>query len=418
MKTARKWFPLDPGDWLAVKPKLDPQATALEIRYAPGRAEVKLRIGAGLLVLGIFSTIVYFSGGDSFTILITCGLGLFGMLNLIYGVIQSGFSMRLLITSSEVTVARQTLLGRKQWSEWLSRYRGVVLRERQVREDDVGTMTWGKSYHIVELVHDDAAKTVPLYVQEGGEPPRHIQEAFARRFGLPALSPDSSGEIARQVAELGRSLSARGAVVADPGPPPSGVRVKQQDGTTRLTIGNSRLGQSLVWLFWLALPLLFGALVYQLDPLMGYVAAGMAALLVLTILGIGKLMGRKEEDQRAICIDGERVWIHQGGQRDAAVMVFMRRTTTRLVGVALRDRPPAPPSSLPRSAIEQVRVDRYTSHGAGGGGFQDDDDGPTFHPRLLIEGKAGTLGYIAAQFDRRKLEWVRDYLRYRLANRT
>ncbi|MBM3748483.1 MAG: hypothetical protein FJW34_22110 [Acidobacteria bacterium] len=418
MKTARKWFPLDPGDWLAVKPKLDPQATALEIRYSPGRFEVRLRIGVGLLVLGIFSTIVYFSGGDVFTIFITFGLGLFGLLNLIYGVIQSGFSMYLLITASEVAVDRKTLLGRRQWREWLNRYRGVVLRERQVRESDVGTMAWGTHYHIIELAHDDPAKTVPLYVQESGAPPRHIQEAFARRFGLPALSPDSSGEIARQVAELGRSLSEQGAVVPDPGRPPSGVQLRQRNGTTRLTIGNTRLGQSLVWLFWVALPLVFGALVYQLDPIMGYVAAGMAALLVLTILGIGKLMGRKEEDQRAICIDGERVWIVQGERREPALAGLMRRTVSRVSGVELPGLPSAPPSSLPRSAIEQVRVDRYTSHGAGGGGFQDDDDGPTFHPRLLIEGKAGTLEYIAAQFDRKKLEWIRDYLRYRLANRT
>ena len=417
MRTTRRGSLLNPGDWLAVKPQLDPKATALQINYAPGRAEVKLRIWVGLVVLTIVCAVVYFFSQDGFVVFVACGFGFFGLLNLIYGVIQSGFSMSLLITSSEVVVDYKTLLGRKQWSEWLQKYRGVLLRERQVREDDVGSMSWGKDYHIIELAHEDAAKTVPLYVQEGGAPPRDIQEDFARRFGLPALTPDSSGERARAVAEFGRSLSDQGVPVADPGPPRSGVQLRQQGHTTRLTIGPSRLGQNLVRLFWLSLPLVFGALVYQLDPMMGYVAAGMTALFVLMMLGIGKLMGRKEKDRRAICIDPERVWIDEPEQGERAVAGLMRRTVGRLSGIAIPAPPPPSPSSLPRSAIEQVRVDLYTSHSNGGGGLQDDRYGPTHHPRLLIEGAARRLEYIGAQFDRKKLEWVRDYLRYRLTNR-
>ena len=67
-----------------------------------------------------------------------------------------------------------------------------------------------------------------------------------------------------------------------------------------------------------------------------------------------------------------------------------------------------------REAIEQIRVDTYTSHNSGsshGSGH----GGSTGHGRLLIEGDGGRLSYIGTQFDRKKLEWVRDYLRHELA---
>ena len=46
---------LDPGDWLAVKPQLDPKSTTLQIDHAPGPAEYKLRIRVGLIVLAVFA---------------------------------------------------------------------------------------------------------------------------------------------------------------------------------------------------------------------------------------------------------------------------------------------------------------------------------------------------------------------------
>jgi hypothetical protein len=211
------------------------------------------------------------------------------------------------------------------------------------------------------------------------------------------------------VTELDRSLREQRTPAADPGPPRAGVMVRRVGEATRLTIELTRAGQGMVWLFWLLLPVAFGALVYQLDPLMGYLAAGMAAVLVLTILGIGKLMDRKRKhDQRAIWIDRERVWIEQPDIRNDPTLKFMRRTVSLIARRPLPDAP-APLRSLPRRAVEQVRVDQYADH---------DSDGTTYHPRLVIEGDAGSIEYIAAQFDRKNLEWIRDYLRFRLTSRT
>jgi hypothetical protein len=406
---------LDPGDWLAIKPRLDPQATALEINHSPGLAEIKLRIWVGLAVLALVSAVVYFFADDGFVVFVACGFGFFGLLNLIYGVIQSGFSMSLVITDFEVVVDVKNLWGRKKWRERLKNYRGVLLHEEHLREAGVDDMAMTKRYHVIELAHDDARKTVPLYVKEGGAPPREIQNAFANRFGLPALVPDSSGEIARSAGGLLGSVSRRNPPIADPGPPPSGVLLKEQGDTTRLTMVPSRLNKGMVWLFWLSFPLLVGGLVYQLDPVMGYATTGMTALFVLLMLGLGKLMGGdKEKSRQALCISRERVWIDSPERRNNAMVRLAALIVGRMAGIDLTAASPSR-SSLPRSAIEQVRVDTYTSYSQVG----DTGDGlpaAINHPRLIIEGDTGTLEFIGAQFDRKRLEWVRDYLRHRLTH--
>ena len=230
---------LDPGDWLAIKPQLDPQTPTLHLSHTPSAGEVKLRIRLGLTVLVIVSIVSFFVWDDGFAVFIASGFGFFGLLNLIYGVIQSGFAMTMRITQVEVAVDSKTLFGSRNWREPIKAYRGVLLRESHLRENSVGNMPSTKRYHIIEMAHDDGAKTVPLYVSEGGEPPRGIQEAFARRFGLPALSPDCSAESARSFTRLNRPLRDPGTPAADPGPPPSGIALEQKGGATRITIGQA-----------------------------------------------------------------------------------------------------------------------------------------------------------------------------------
>jgi len=73
-----------------------------------------------------------------------------------------------------------------------------------------------------------------------------------------------------------------------------------------------------------------------------------------------------------------------------------------------------PPKTLPRLAIEQIRVDTYTSHYSGAARGSS-TGGSTVRGRLVIEGDDGRLDFVGSQFDKRKLEWVRDYLRHDLA---
>ena len=132
----------------------------------------------------------------------------------------------------------------------------------------------------------------------------------------------------------------------------------------------------------------------------------MAALFVLMMLGLANLMaGKRGAGEPAIRIDGERIRIDRPDLGRPAIFrgilgMMERLTGKKMVGPTRRD------ESLPRASIEQIRVDTYTSRQGGA---------PVYHDRLLIEGDQGRLEFIGTQFDRSKLEWVRDYLRFTLA---
>lgn len=400
----------DPGDWIGMKPALDPSATLLSLDHTPDPFEVKLRIGVGLFVIGVVAIIVSFLE-DGFAIFVACGFGFFGLLNLILGVIKSRFEKSMLFTGDRVIVKTRGLLGRKDWSEPIAGYRGVLMREHHMRDQGVSTMASTKTYHVVELAHPTIGKTLPLYVRQGGDPPRDIQEAFARRFNLPALAPDSGAFAVRPVDALDTPIA--GQATADPGPPPSGVKLRKRGAAIRITVGQGRLRAIFVWIFWLAIPVVFGGIAYMVEPSVALPAAGMAALFVLMMLGLGALMGGDAQKRRpALVIEPERVWIDRP-KHDDRLTRFARRIMSALSGRDLHagDRPQ---EALPREAIEQIRVDRFTSHYSGssrGSGH----GGSTVHDRLVIEGDGGRLSYIGTQFDKKKLEWVRDYLRHELA---
>lgn len=382
----------DPGDWLGMKPALDPAASPLALHYAPAPGEWKLRIGVGAGVLAVVAIVVAGFRADGFVVFVACGFGFLGLLNLVYGVVQSGFEKSLLVTDSLVVVAtRSRLRGRREWQEALARYRGVRLREHHLRRDTVGNVESTKTWHVIELVHDDPRRTLPLHVREDGAPPRDVQEAFARRFGLPALAPDREGEVARPVEALDRPLAATGAP-RDPGPPPSGVRVTRTGDEIRITVGLGRTGRRLVALFWCALPLAFGLLVHPLDPWMGVVAGGLSALFVATIFGLARLVHGGAERPRALVIDAATIRIEAPRPRGGVLARWLRRLPER------------PADTLRRGAVEQVRVDTVTSHASRDGGA------PSHHARLVIEGDEGRLTLVATAFDGAKLAWVRDYL--------
>lgn len=388
----------DPGDWLAVQPRLDPAELTLRLDYRPDPSAVRLRLLAGVAVMAIVAAVVYFVE-DDFGRFVACGFGFFGLLNVVYGVLQSGFEMSLAITPDEVKVRRKGLLGEERWSEPLSAYNGVRLRERQVRRQSVGTIESSKRYQIIELAHDRPERTVPLYVTDGADSPRAIQEAFAERFRLPALIEDlTRGDIA--------SRATGDEPAADPGPPPSGVSLDQDGETTRISVGLGGVGRTLVPVFYLGVAALFGFVGYQIEPVAGAVAAGMALLLFAVMFGVSRLLGG---DQRspAICLTDERVWIDRPKTKIPAFIGTIRSAMQDAVGGGAPALQPVV-ESLPLKAIERIRVDRYVSH--------NDSRGPSAQPRLLIEAEAGRLEFMASQFDEKKLAWVRRYLEWRIGD--
>jgi hypothetical protein len=405
MGIVRRLF--DPGDWLGMKPALDPEASTLSLDYTPNPMEVKVRLAVGLVVSTVVVTVVLMVGVDFFVVLVAGLFVSFALYQLIYGVIQSGFEKSLTITDTMVFAKSRSLLGRNAWEEPIANYRGVLMRETRISGQSIGNIPSSTIYHIVELDHPDSSRILPLYVQKGGSPRRDIQEAFARRFALPALTPDGDDVTARAHDALDQSIAQAPAEPIDPGPPPSGVKLQRDGAATRITLGQSRKGKFFVALFYLAVPIVFGGVAYQVDPVGGYVAAGMAAGLILFLFAFNFFVfQRGKQHETALCFDKDRIWI----KRPNPLGGFLSKTLARrLHAKSMRDHPQA----LARDAVEQIRVDSFMTAGNSGSGGN--RRAPTVNHRLLIEADAGRLSFHGGQFDDKKLEWVRDYLRFVLA---
>jgi hypothetical protein len=351
-----------------MKPRLDPQASTLELNYRPTPSEVKMRLIVGLAVTAIASLIGYFLRDDGVALFVLGGFGFFGLLNILYGTLQSRFSLSMVISRLEVAVDRRSLWGRTSWRESLRSYRGVQLRQEELEESNTASIHFSTRFSIIELLHPDPSKTVPLYVQEGGVAPREIQHAFATRFHLPELAHDISGAVSP-----GSLMRA-----PDPGPPPPGVVVHESGGVTCFAIGHSRRWRWVPWLFWLALPLGFGWLVYQIEPSMAPLAAGMAAALVVLLLLIDMLFRRgKGGLPRGLCVSSDAIWLGRSGD------------------------PPSMP--VPFHAIQAVRLDRARGRAHDGGGGQ---------VKLVVDGGSQRIEFSGGLFDRRKVEWIRNRVLY------
>ncbi len=322
---------LDPGDWLAMKPQLDPEAASVEFHFSPAPDEIKVRLWLGLILVAVASMAVFFLWGDAIAVFVAGGIGVLGLLILVYGILQSRFSMSMVISRSEVAFDSKTLFGKRSWRESLSAYQGILLREEELTGEGTGKIRTMKRYYIVELLHGDASKTLPLHVREGGVPPRDIQQAFARRLNLPPLVPDVSGMIAPGLARA----------APDPGPPPSGLVVREVDGITCLTIERGWKGMVLGYLLWLLFPAAAFGLAYQIEREFAPLVAAMAAGLVVVVLGIGWLMNRKRDRfPPGVCIGVSELWIGCPG------------IPPRMV--------------IPFAAIEQVSVDLHWGHSTQG----------------------------------------------------
>lgn len=396
----------DPGDWLAMKPALDPAAKSLSLNHRPDPFHVKLQIGVGAGVLLTVALVIYFLGEEGMIVFVACGFGAVALFNLVYGIIQSRFEKALVITDTMVLAQTRSLLGLNKWQEPLSNYRGVVMREERIRQQSVGNDSASATFHIIELAHPRPDRTVPLVVRLEGKPPRDLQEAFARRFALPALAPDESGEAARPPDALDVPIIRQSVPAADPGKPPSGVVTTREGGTVRIVVGPGRLMRAFALMSWLAIPLIFGFVAGLADPEFAYIAFGMALVFVLLVLGIGAFLGSGDRP-RSICIDAQRVWID--APRDDVRRSMLERIARRFgpAGSSFDLNRGGQLRSLDLRDVEQIRVDHRTSHGS---------SGSSVHARLVIEGDTGRLDHDATQFDGAKLEWVRDYLLFALGN--
>ena len=166
-------------------------------------------------------------------------------------------------------------------------------------------------------------------------------------------------------------------------------------------------------IFWVSIPLIFGSFGFMVEPEFGLMAGAMAMLFVAIMLGAARLVGTKTSKQlSALVVEPDRIWIDRP-EFDDRFAKFARRIFSAISGHDVRAHP-RPPETIPRRAIEQIRVDTYTSHYSGTSSGPG-NGGSTVHDRLVIEGDGGRIAFVGSQFDKRRLEWVRDYLRHELA---
>ena len=123
------------------------------------------------------------------------GLALFGLHMLLW-------RKAITIDKYFVSVEESGLKGARQWQEMLQSYRGVRSRTRRVRRKN-------SSYtlYLIELLHDDADKTVLLYKSRNDRNWRGKWEAYARWLKLPALEEGLQGLVARDVEDLDKSVA-------------------------------------------------------------------------------------------------------------------------------------------------------------------------------------------------------------------
>ncbi len=143
---------------------------------------------------------------------------------------------------SAVRVTGRTPFGREEWSAPLSAFEGVAWRVIRQRRRRGPPRVW----QIIELVHPDPARTLPLYVRRSRDDARAEWESIARTLDVPAIDARRGAPHARAPEDLDktvRELAAEGRAgpVWQPGSePPPGLSWQNEgdpsEGTEALVV--------------------------------------------------------------------------------------------------------------------------------------------------------------------------------------
>jgi hypothetical protein len=170
------------------------------------------------------------------------GTGLF-----LFGLSQFFRKKTTTIATDDVRVESHSLFGRKQWTERLSRYEGVLSRSEY---HSGGKNSPSYTLYIVELHHTDPKKIIRLYASRSDDGFRRIWEDYCRKLDMNAVEKDGDELIRRNVEDLDKSvkeLVSEGKldIEFDPSkPPPKGLRLQVKEDILEITI--TRKGFSVI----------------------------------------------------------------------------------------------------------------------------------------------------------------------------
>jgi len=112
------------------------------------------------------------------------------------------------VDKTAVTVHSGSKSAKTKWSEPLANYKGVRWKRFAIHEDR-GKRVRTRYRHVIELVHPDADKTVPLFLRETGRANALATLALARKaFAAKDLSADQRAELQDSAARLGDDAGA------------------------------------------------------------------------------------------------------------------------------------------------------------------------------------------------------------------
>ncbi len=215
----RKWH------WVQVEADLTELPQTLDLTASRAGAVIVMLVG-GVWVAAAFAAI---GGSESLApgdLVFLVGATLLGVAIIGWALSLLFRRSRAVLSADGVEVTERGLFGAKAFYEPYAAFEGVLHRQIVVRNKR-NTRT----YQVIELLHADRDRCVPLYVRRTKEMPRARWEDYAKRLKLPALELEEGTVTARQHDELDKSLRDRvadGAVSLsfDPGTlPPDGLVV-------------------------------------------------------------------------------------------------------------------------------------------------------------------------------------------------
>ncbi len=273
--------------------------------------------------------------------------------------------------ASAVHVTGRTPFGREEWSLPLSAFEGVAWRIVRRRRRRGPPRVW----QVIELVHPEPARTLPLHVRQSRADARAEWESIARALGLPAIDARDGTPHVRAADDLDKSvrdLAAEGKarLAWQPGSePPAGLSWQSAgNGGAEALVVRLHARRFPVWLY--------------------AAVAAVGAVLLVVGLRDGAILG----SLIAAAMVGVVAWYWLAEPRRPREL----RLTRSDLAVSDPLLPRQGPDSLPLEAIEEIRVVLPRSRLAGAG-------------TLLIASDRGEIR-TGHGLSAEALAWLRDYL--------
>ena len=169
---------------------------------SPRRSSAVALILLGGFWIGI--TIAALGGVTSLTqgdMTILVGATIFGALVMAWGVTRLFRRHRVVLSADGVEVMERGLFGVDAWYEPYGAYKGVLYRRILIRSKNSTRI-----YQVIELLHEDREKCVPLFVKQSSKVPRERWEGYAERLKLPAIEIEGNALSVRAHDELDKPI--------------------------------------------------------------------------------------------------------------------------------------------------------------------------------------------------------------------